>query len=350
MSTSRGTSPNPSPSSRRRAPAILARVKLQQLRYLAEIVRRDLNVSAAAARLYTSQPGISKQIRQLEQELGVELFQRRGKQFVTLTPAGRAVLAQAQDILARADTIRQLAQDFAAPDQGELGIATTHTQAHYVLPPVIAAFSARYPNVRVNLLQGTPQQLVDLTRHDQVDLAITTEALALYPHLVLLPVSTWHYMVLCPRGHALTLATPLTLTSLGGHPLVTYSFAFDEHSALSNCFAAAGIRPQIALTAGDTSVLKRYVREGLGVGVMAAAAFDARVDSDLVALNAAALLPHGRVHLAFAPTRFLRAYVYDFIAQLAPHLTREVVDEARQLRDPQAISALIATTAPAAMI
>lgn len=325
-------------------------MKLQQLRYLAEIVRRDLNVSAAAARLYTSQPGISKQIRQLEQELGVELFQRRGKQFVALTPAGRAVLAQAEDMLARADTIRHLAQDFAAPDQGELGIATTHTQANYVLPPVIAAFNARYPNVRVNLLQGTPQQLADLTQHDQVDLTITTEDPTLYPHLVLLPVSIWHYIVLCPRGHALTQANSLTLASIGEHPLVTYSFAFDTHSALSARFAAAGVKPRLALTAVDTSVLKRYVREGLGVGLMAAAAFDASVDSDLVALDAGALLPHGRVHLAFAPTRFLRAYVYEFIAQLAPHLTRDVIDEARQLRDPHAIAALIATTAPAAMI
>jgi len=325
-------------------------VKLQQLRYLAEIVRRDLNVSAAAAHLYTSQPGVSKQIRQLEQELGVELFQRRGKQFVALTPAGRAVLAQAEDMLARAETIRHLAQDFAAPDQGDLGIATTHTQAHYVLPPAIAAFNARYPKVRVNLLQGTPQQLADLTQHDQVDLAITTEDPALYPHLVLLPLSTWRYMVLCPRGHALTQAQSLTLESIGAYPLVTYSFAFDEPSALSDRFAAMGVKPRLALTAVDTSVLKRYVREGLGVGLMAAAAFDASVDSDLVALDAAALLPQGRVHLAFAPTRFVRAYVYDFIAQLAPHLTREVVDEARQLRDPQAVAALIATTAPAAMI
>jgi LysR family cys regulon transcriptional activator len=325
-------------------------VKLQQLRYLVEIVRRDLNVSAAAARLYTSQPGVSKQIRQLEQELGVELFQRRGKQFVALTPAGRAVLAQAEDMLARAETIRHLTQDFAIPDQGDLGIATTHTQAHYVLPPVIAAFHSRYPKVRLNLLQGTPQQLADLTQHDQVDLAITTEDPALYPHLVLLPVSTWHYTVLCPRGHALTQATPLTLASIGQYPLVTYSFAFDAHSPLGNCFAAAGAHPRLALTATDTSVLKRYVREGLGVGLMAAAAFDASVDTDLVALDTAVLLPRGRVHVAFAPTRFLRAYVYEFISQLAPHLTRDVVDEARALRSPQAIEALIATTAPAAMI
>ena len=325
-------------------------MKLQQLRYLVEIVRRDLNVSAAAARLFTSQPGVSKQIRQLEHELDVELFQRRGKQFVALTPAGRAVLAQAEDMLARADTIRQLAQDFAAPDRGELGIATTHTQANYVLPPVIAAFNARYPRVRVDLLQGTPQQLADLTQHDQVDLAITTEDPALYPHLVLLPVSTWHYCVLCPVGHALAQAQPLTLQAIAEHPLVTYSFAFGAGSALGMCFAAADIRPQLALTAVDTSVLKRYVREGLGVGLMAAAAYDAEVDTDLVALDAATLLPRGRVHLALAPGRFLRAYVYDFITQLAPHLTRDVVDEARALRDPQAIEALIATTAPAAMI
>lgn len=325
-------------------------MKLQQLRYLVEIVRRDLNVSAAAARLYTSQPGISKQIRQLEQELGVDLFQRRGKQFVALTPAGRAVLAQAEDMLARADTIRRLANDFSAPDQGELGIATTHTQASFVLPPVLAAFHRRYPQVRLNLLQGTPRQLAEMGSQDDVDLLITTEDPALYPHLVLLPIATWHYALLCPPDHPLTRQRPLTLAAIAACPLVTYSFALDGQSALGDCFAAAGLRPQLALTAVDTSVLKRYVREGLGVGLMAAAAYDAAADADLVALDARSLLPGGRVHLALAPTHFLRAYVYDFIALLAPHLTRDVVDEARALRDPQAIAELITTTAPAAMI
>ena len=325
-------------------------MKLQQLRYLVEIVRRDLNVSAAAARLYTSQPGVSKQVRQLEQELGVEVFQRRGKQFVALTPAGQAVLAQAEDMLARADTIRRLAQDFAAPDQGELGIATTHTQAGFVLPPVLTAFHDRFPQVRINLLQGTPRQLADMVQQDDVDLLITTEDPALYPHLVLLPVASWHYGLLCRREHPLASVPALTLAAIAAHPLVSYSFAFDGHSSLEDCFTAAGLRPRLALTAVDTSVLKRYVREGLGVGLMAAAAYDAVADTDLVLLDPGALLPRGRVHVAFAPGRFLRGYVYDFVALLAPHLTREVVDEARHLRDPQAIAALIATTAPAAMI
>lgn len=325
-------------------------MKLQQLRYLVEIVRRDLNVSAAAARLYTSQPGVSKQIRQLEHELGVELFQRRGKQFVALTPAGRAVLAQAEQMLERADTIRRLAQDFAAPDQGELGIATTHTQAGFVLPPVLAEFHRRYPQVRINLLQGTPLQLADMAEQDDVDLIITTDDPALYPHLVLLPVASWHYGVYCRPDHPLATTRPLTLAAIAAHPLVTYSFAFDGHSALEDCFTAAGLRPQLALTAVDTSVLKRYVREGLGVGVMAAAAYDVGADGDLVLLDAGALLPRGRVHVAFAPGRFLRGYVYDFIALLAPHLTRAVVEEARSLREPKAIAALIATTAPAALI
>jgi LysR family cys regulon transcriptional activator len=325
-------------------------VKLQQLRYLVEIARRDLNVSAAAARLFTSQPGVSKQIRLLEQELGVDLFQRRGKQFVALTPAGRAVLAQAEDMLARADTIRHLAQDFAAPDRGDLGIATTHTQAGFVLPPVLAAFHGRFPQVRINLLQGTPLQLADLAGQEDVDLVITTDDPALYPHLVLLPVATWQYAVLCRRDHPLSAARPVTLAAIAQYPLVTYSFAFNGHSAIEDTFSAAGCRPRLALTAVDTSVLKRYVREGLGVGLMAAAAYDVAVDDDLALLDAGSLLPQGQVHLGFAPGRFLRSYVYDFIALLAPHLTRGVVEEARSLRRPQAIAALIATTAPAAMI
>ncbi len=325
-------------------------MKLQQLRYLIEIVRRDLNVSAAAARLYTSQPGVSKQIRQLEQELGVDLFQRRGKQFVGLTPAGKAVLAQAQDMLARADTIRQLAQDFAAPDRGELGIATTHTQAGFVLPPVLAAFHRQFPQVRINLLQGTPLQLADMAGQDDVDLVITTDDPVLYPHLVLLPVASWQYAVLCRSDHPLPAARPLTLAAIAQHPLVTYGFAFNGHSAIEDSFTAAGQRPQLVLTATDTSVLKRYVREGLGVGLMAAAAYDAAADADLVLVDAGALLPHGQVHLGFAPGRFLRGYVYDFIALLAPHLSRSVVEEARGLREPRAIAALLATTAPAAMI
>ncbi|HCO44448.1 MAG TPA: transcriptional regulator CysB [Gammaproteobacteria bacterium] len=325
-------------------------MKLQQLRYLTEIVRRNLNVSAAAARLFTSQPGVSKQIRLLEQELGVELFERRGKQFVGLTAAGRAVLAQAEEILARADNIRRVTQDFAAPQQGAFGIATTHTQAGFVLPPVLSTFHRRYPQVRLNLLQGTPLQLADMAEQEDVDLLVTTDQASLYPRLVLLPVASWRYAVFCPVGHPLTQRAPLTLSAIAEYPLVTYSFAFDGHSALENCFSDAGLNPRLALTAVDTSVLKRYVREGLGVGLMAAAAFDAATDTDLVALEAGTLLPHGRVHVALAPGRFLRGYVYDFIALLAPHLTRDVVDEARALRDPQAIAALIATTAPAAMI
>lgn len=325
-------------------------MKLQQLRYLVEIVRRDLNVSAAAARLFTSQPGISKQIRLLEQELGVDLFQRRGKQFVGLTPAGRAVLGEAQEILGRSENIRRLTRDFASPDHGELGIATTHTQSGFVLPPVLGEFHRRYPRVRLNLLQGTPQQLADMAGQDDVDLLITTDAASLYPHLVLLPVATWQYAVLCPAGHPLTQVAPLTLADIAQHPLVTYSFAFNGHSALEECFKTASLAPQLALTAVDTSVLKRYVQEGLGVGLMAAAAFDPAQDAGLVALDAGAVLPRGTVHVAFAPGRFLRGYVYDFIALLAPHLTRSVVEEARGLRQPEAIAALLATTAPAAMI
>ena len=325
-------------------------MKLQQLRYLVEIVRRDLNVSAAAARLFTSQPGVSKQIRLLEQELGVDLFQRRGKQFVDLTPAGRAVLREAQEILGRSENIRRLTRDLASPDHGELGIATTHTQAGFVLPPVLGEFHRRYPRVRLNLLQGTPQQLADMAGQDDVDLLITTDAASLYPHLVLLPVSTWHYAVFCPAGHPLAQVSPLTLADIAQHPLVTYSFAFNGHSALEECFKSAGLAPQLALTAVDTSVLKRYVQEGLGVGLMAAAAFDPAQDAGLVTRDTGTLLPRGTVHVAFAPGRFLRGYVYDFIALLAPHLTRDVVEEARSLRQPEAIAALLATTAPAAMI
>ena len=325
-------------------------MKLQQLRYLVEIVRRNLNVSAAAARLFTSQPGVSKQIRLLEQELGVDLFQRRGKQFTGLTPAGMAVLGQAEDILGLTENIRRLTRDFASPDQGELGIATTHTQAGFVLPPVLGAFHRRYPQVRLNLFQGTPQQLADMAGREDVDLLITTDEATLYPHLVLLPVATWQYAVFCPSGHPLAQASPLTLADIAQHPLVTYSFAFNGHSALEDCFRAAGLAPQLALTAVDTSVLKRYVLEKLGIGLMAAAAFDPAQDVDLVARDAGALLPRGTVHVAFSPSRLLRAYVYDFIALLAPHLTRDVVEEARSLREPQAIAALLATTAPAAMI
>ncbi|MGK2942737.1 MAG: LysR substrate-binding domain-containing protein [Immundisolibacter sp.] len=325
-------------------------MKLQQLRYLVEIVRRDMSVSAAAARLFTSQPGVSKQIRLLEQELGVDLFQRRGKQFVGLTAAGQAVLGEAEAILGHSQNIRRLTGDFATPDHGELGIATTHTQASFVLPPVLREFHQRYPRVRLNLFQGTPQQLADLAGQDDVDLVITTDEVTLYPRLVLLPVSTWRYAVICPANHPLAQGAPLTLATIAEHPLVTYSFAFNGHSALEDCFRAMGLSPQLALTAVDTSVLKRYVREGLGLGLMAADAFDPVQDAGLVARDVGTLLPQGRVHVAFAPDRHLRGYVYDFIALLAPHLTQPVVDEARVLRQPQAIAALIASTAPAAMI
>jgi len=302
-------------------------MKLQQLRYIWEVAHHDLNVSATAQSLYTSQPGISKQIRLLEDELGVQIFARSGKHLTRVTPAGEEVLRVAGEILARVETIKQLAQEFSAPDHGSLSIATTHTQARYALPPVIEKFIGRYPNVSLHMHQGTPLQISEKASEGGVDFAIATEALELFGNLLMMPCYRWNRCVLVPRDHPLCQLSELQLEDVAEHPIVTYVFGFTGRSRLDEAFRARNLEPRVVFTATDADVIKTYVRLGLGIGIVAHMAYEPNLDADLVALDAAHLFAPSVTSIGFRRGTFLRGFMYDFIEGFAPHLTREVVEQ-----------------------
>ncbi len=305
-------------------------MKLQQLKYIWEVAHHDLNVSATAQSLYTSQPGISKQVRLLEDELGVEIFARSGKHLTRITPAGEAILKVAGEILRKVDSIKQVAQEFSDETRGSLSIATTHTQARYALPPVIEGFIQRYPEVSLHMHQGTPMQISEMAADGTVDFAIATEALELFSDLVMMPCYRWNRCVLVPRGHALARLDKLTLEAVASHPIVTYVFGFTGRSKLDDAFMNAGLTPRVVFTATDADVIKTYVRLGLGVGIVARMAYDPEQDGDLVALDASKLFEPSTTRIGFRRGTFLRGFMYEFISLFAPHLTRELIDQASE--------------------
>ncbi|MCB1710621.1 MAG: HTH-type transcriptional regulator CysB, partial [Halioglobus sp.] len=261
-------------------------MKLQQLRYIWEVAHHDLNVSATAQSLYTSQPGISKQIRLLEDELGVEIFARSGKHLTHVTPAGEVILQTAGEVLRKVESIKQVAQEYSNEKKGTLSIATTHTQARYALPATIKSFMQRYPDVSLHMHQGTPMQISEMAADGTVDFAIATEALELFSDLIMMPCYRWNRCILVPRDHPLTQLSKLTLEAVAEHPIVTYVFGFTGRSKLDEAFVEKGLEPRVVFTAADADVIKTYVRLGLGIGIVAAMAYDENKDSDLVALDA----------------------------------------------------------------
>jgi LysR family cys regulon transcriptional activator len=308
-------------------------MNLQQLRYVREAVRQGLNLTEAAHALYTSQPGISKQIRELEDELGIEIFVRRGKRLVALTEPGHLVVRVIDRLLDEADNLRQVGKEFADQASGALTIATTSTQARYSLPAVVQRFRIQYPKVHLSLLQGTPTQIADMVCEGRADIAIATEALDHYPDLLALPGYTWHHCAIVPRGHALSKVTRLTLEQLAKYPLITYSPAFSRRTHIDEAFATKGLKPDIVLTALDSDVIKTYTELGLGVGIVAAMAVDRKRDPGLRAIDAGHLFGTNTTRVAVKRTAYLRGYTYAFIHAFAPHLTRAVVDRARQARE-----------------
>lgn len=315
-------------------------MKLQQLRYIWEVVHHNLNVSATAESLFTSQPGVSKQIRLLEEELGIQIFARNGKQLTEITPAGKLIVALAGEILDKAENIKRIAEEYRDERCGTLAIATTHTQARYALPPVVKSFMACYPRVTLTMHQGTPMQISELAARGVVDLAIATEALELFENLVMLPCYQWNRCILVPKGHPLTEKQPLTLQEVAKWPLITYVFGFTGRSKLDEAFAHQGLEPRVALTAVDADVIKTYVRLGLGVGIIAKMAYDPRTDQDLVALDAGHLFGPSITKIGLRRDMFVRGFIYDFIELFAPHLTRERVKQAMKLRDKRELDAL----------
>ena len=315
-------------------------MKLQQLRYIVEVANHSLNVSATAESLYTSQPGISKQVRMLEDELGVQIFERSGKHLTQVTPAGRDILRIAQEILAKVESIKSVAGQFTNPDQGTLNISTTHTQARYALPDVIRRFIKRYPKVSLHMHQGSPSQLSESVAKGTTDFAIATEALHLYEDLIMLPCYHWTRSMLVPKGHPLAELEHVGIADLARYPLVTYTFGFTGRSELDTAFNRAGYEPKIVFTATDADVIKTYVRLGLGVGVIASMAIDPVVDSDLVEIDGSHLFDFSTTKICFRKGIFLRTYMYDFMEFFAPHLTRDLVDRALTLKTPYEVEQL----------
>jgi LysR family cys regulon transcriptional activator len=300
-------------------------MKLQQLRFLAEVARRDLNVSSAAEALFTSQPGISKQIKALEDELGIEIFVRNGKRLTGVTEPGRAVLAIAERLLAEAANLKRAGEEFANEKLGTLTIAATHTQARYALPRAVAAFKRRYPDVQIVIHQGNPSQICEQVAAGEADFCVATEQIAEHPALVALPCYQWNRCIVVPPRHPLLKVEPLTLEAVAKYPIVTYDFAFANRSMVNRAFEQRGLKLQVVLTASDADVIKTYVELGLGVGIMAKMAFDPKRDRLLRAIDAAHLFPSSTTRLGIKRGAYLRRYAYDFIELFAPNLSREMV-------------------------
>lgn len=318
-------------------------MKLQQLRYIWEVAHHDLNVSATAQSLYTSQPGISKQIRLLEDELGVEVFSRSGKHLTRITPAGEAILKTAGEILRKVESIKQVAQEFSNEKKGSLALATTHTQARYALPKVINTFIDRYPEVSLHMHQGTPMQISEMAADGTVDFAIATEAMDLFSDLVMMPCYRWNRSIIVPKDHPLCQVSELTLEDVAAHPIVTYVFGFTGRSKLDEAFMDKGLAPKVVFTAADADVIKTYVRLGLGIGIVASMAYNEELDSDLVCLDASHLFQSSTTKIGFRRGTFLRGYMYEFIELFAPHLTKEIVTEAYTCSSKNELEELFST-------
>lgn len=303
-------------------------MKLQQLKYIWEVARHNLNVSATAESLHTSQPGISKQIRLLEDELGVQIFQRSGKHLTEITPAGKAIINIAGEMLEQAKNVKNVAQEFSDPGKGCLTIATTHTQARYALPPVIKAFIGKYPGVTLGMHQGTPVQISEMAANGSVDFAIATEALELFNNLIMMPCYQWNRSIIVPSRHPLAKVKKLTLEDIAAFPVVTYVFGFTGRSQLDKAFNAAGLEANVVFTATDADVIKTYVRLGLGIGIIASMAYNPSSDNGLVAIDASHLFEPSTTRIGFRKGVILRNYMYEFIRLFAPHLTRARVDAA----------------------
>ncbi|MEX1665975.1 HTH-type transcriptional regulator CysB [Zhongshania arctica] len=317
-------------------------MKLQQLRYIWEVAHHEMNVSATAQSLFTSQPGISKQIRMLEDELGVEIFARNGKHLTRITPAGEAILKTAGEILYKTESIKHTAQEFKNPKKGSLSIATTHTQARYALPSVIKTFIERYPDVSLHMHQGTPMQISELAANFEVDFAIATEALELFSDLIMMPCYRWNRTILVPKDHPLTQINNLQIEDVALFPIVTYVFGFTGRSKLDEAFLNKGLEPKVVFTATDADVIKTYVRLGLGIGIVAEMAYDPVADSDLVALDASHLFEPSVTKVGFRRGTYMRKFMYDFVELFAPHLTADLVDKAYQCQTKHDLEALFA--------
>lgn len=303
-------------------------MKLQQLRFLIEVVDSDLNVTEAAKRLYTSQPGVSKQVRLLEDELGVTIFERAGKRFTGLTPAGSQVVRAARRVLLEAENFKRVGEEARDESSGTLTVATTHTQARYVLPRVVAEFMRRFPQVRLSIREVDPPRVAETVQRGEAEIGIATESLANAPGLLSLPAYSWKHLIIAPLGHALLNAKAPTMKALAEYPLITYDPAFSGRSRLDEAFRRAGITPNLVLTAIDSDVIKTYVSLGLGVGIITEMAYDAQRDGELGAISAAHLFGSNVTRVALRRGMQPRSFVLAFLELLAPQLDAASIEAA----------------------
>lgn len=302
-------------------------MKLQQIRAFVEIVRRDLSVSDAAQALYTSQPGISHHIRRFEEELGSEVFVRRGKRIIDLTAVGRGALAISQRILADAENLKRLATESQDEAEGDLVVATTHTQAHYTLPDVVRAFIAAHPKVRLGIKPCNPMEAADMVRRGEANLCISTEVVGGVKELVMIPGEKWTRCVITPPRHPLLRARPLSLEAIQRYPLITYDFAFQKNSKIRNAFEAKGLVPTVVLTSADTGIIKTHVSAGLGIGLIASIAYDKAEDKHLRKLDASHLFESSMTTIGLHRNSYVTRYMYDFIHLVLPRVKRRAIEE-----------------------
>ena len=304
-------------------------MNFQQLRSVRETVRCGFNLTEVAAMLYTSQPGVSRQIRELERELGVEVFVRAGKRLTGLTPPGAALRPIVERLLLEADNLKRAGNDFSAHLEGQLSVAATHSQARYALPPVVKDFRDRFPKVTLHLRQGSPKQVAAMLLSGEADIGVATEALADYPQLVTLPCYRWTHGIVVPPGHPLlALPEPVTLEQLAAYPIITYEQGYTGRAHIDEAFQARGLCPDVVLTAMDADVIKTYVELGMGVGIVASVALDAERDHNLRILDAGHLFRVNVTRLGLRQGAWLRGYAYSFIELFVPTLTREAVAQA----------------------
>ena len=303
-------------------------MNIHQLRFVREAVRQNFNLTEAAKALFTSQPGVSKAIIELEEELGVDIFRRHGKRIRGLTEPGRAILRSVEIIMQEVDGLRRIGNEFAAQDSGSLTIATTHTQARYMLPSVVQAFMQKFPKVRLSLLQGSPKQIIDMVMRDQADLAIATEAIEDTDGLVALPCYQWEHVLVVPPDHPLLKSQKITVEEIASYPLITYDSAFTGRGRIDHAFSLRGLKPDVLLEAIDADVIKTYVELGMGVGIMAGMAFDVERDKGLQVIPVGHLFGTNVSRVVLKQGAYLRSYVYSFVEQMAPTLNRKMVEKA----------------------
>ena len=298
-------------------------MNFQQLRIVRETARRGFNLTAVGNALFTSQSGVSKHIKDLEDEIGLELFVRRGKRLLGLTEPGREVLVMVERMLLDAANIKRLAEQYASTDAGQLTLATTHTQARYALPPVVTAFRREFPKVHLKLHQGSPAEITQMLLDGEADIGVATESLAAAPELVSFPYYSWHHAVIVPLGHPLAAIASPTLANVADYPIITYHEGFTGRARVDSAFAAEGLAPEIVMSALDADVIKAYVALGLGIGIVASVAFDAARDTNIVPLESAGLFPENVTRIAVRRGQYLRGFAYRFMELCSPELTEE---------------------------